>query len=286
MEKRDNVRPNLAVLHPHALAQVCRRSHLRPAADLAAYIAVHWVMEWDVPEGESYPQQVLPNPCVQIIVNAKSVDVLGIVTSAFTATLAGREFVLGVKFRPAGFYPFVQRPVAEFTDQRLPLSGIWPDAPVAGICRRAADGDSQGVVELMEATLRRRLTPTLPEISQAVDLIAATPTLLTVEDLAGHSGLTVRTLQRLFHRYVGVGPKWVIRRYRLQEAAARIEAGETEDWADLAQRLGYFDQSHFVREFSELAGQPPAAYGKGRPADPPPKQLLTRLERHGAFRRG
>lgn len=272
MEKRDRSRPNLAVLHPEALARVCKRSHVRPATDLAPYVAVYWVMEWDVPAGERYAQQVLPNPCVQMIVSAKAVEVLGIVTSAFTATLEGREFVLGVKFRPAGFYAFAQRPVAEFTDRRVELASLWGEAPVEAIRQRAAEGDSGGVVDLVEGMLRGRLPQaeaSHERVSEAIDIIAATPALLTVEDLAQRCDLAPRTLQRLFHRYVGVGPKWVIRRYRLQEAAARIEAGETEDWADLAQRLGYFDQSHFIREYRELAGQAPAAYGKGRPEDRP-----------------
>ena len=260
------------MLHPEALSRICKRSHLQPAADLAPYIAVYWVMEWDVPPGESYAQQVLPNPCVQIIVSPREVEVLGIVTTAFTATLEGSEFVLGVKFRPAGFYPFAQRPVAEITGRRVPLASLWAEAPVQAIRQRAAEHDSRGVVASIEATPRDRLQQAgtaQQRVSEAIDIIATKPALLTVEDLAQQSHLAPRTLQRLFHRYVGVGPKWVIRRYRLQEAAARIEAGETEDWADLAHRLGYFDQSHFIREFRELAGQPPAAYGKGRPEDRP-----------------
>ena len=69
-------------------------------------------------------------------------------------------------------------------------------------------------------------------------------------------------LQRLCRRYVGVGPKWLIRRFRLQEAAARVEAGETQNWADLSRQLGYFDQAHFVNEFTALVGQSPAAYAR------------------------
>ncbi len=46
------------------------------------------------------------------------------------------------------------------------------------------------------------------------------------EELAARFDIGVRNLQRLFGRYVGVSPKWVIRRFRLQEAAEQMEEGE------------------------------------------------------------
>jgi AraC-like DNA-binding protein len=52
----------------------------------------------------------------------------------------------------------------------------------------------------------------------------------------------------------------VIRRYRLQEAAARLASGEEFDLASLAQSLGYFDQAHFTSDFHKLVGRPPAQY--------------------------
>ena len=74
-------------------------------------------------------------------------------------------------------------------------------------------------------------------------------------------GIPARTLQRLFERYVGVSPKWVLRRYRVHEAAARLaDGGSTITWAEVAAELGYFDQSHFIRDFTAAVGMTPAAY--------------------------
>lgn len=69
-----------------------------------------------------------------------------------------------------------------------------------------------------------------------------------------------RALQRLFSDYVGVSPKWVIRRLRLHQAAFRLASAEAFDLARLAQELGYFDQAHFTRDFTNLVGRPPAQY--------------------------
>ena len=100
----------------------------------------------------------------------------------------------------------------------------------------------------------------LDRVYRIADRIATDSTLLTVEQVARVCGLSGRTLQRLFRTYVGVSPKWMIRRCRIQEAAARLEDGDVRSWADLALALGYADQSHFINDFRRLVGRPPASY--------------------------
>jgi hypothetical protein len=69
-----------------------------------------------------------------------------------------------------------------------------------------------------------------------------------------------RSLQRLFSNYVGVSPKWVIQRFRLQEAVSHLSKNEPVDLAALAQALGFFDQAHLTRNFTRLVGCSPLAY--------------------------
>ena len=74
--------------------------------------------------------------------------------------------------------------------------------------------------------------------------------------------MSLRALQRLFNDAVGVGPKWVINRYRMHEAVARVQAGQPVSWAALAQDLGYFDQAHFIADFRKLVGRTPGDYAQ------------------------
>jgi transcriptional regulator GlxA family with amidase domain len=85
----------------------------------------------------------------------------------------------------------------------------------------------------------------------------------TAAALAKAAGLSLRALQRLFHDYVGVPPKWVIARFRLQEAAWRLAEGR-DDLAGLAAELGFFDQAHFNRDFTRLLGVAPGEYRRRR----------------------
>jgi AraC-like DNA-binding protein len=90
--------------------------------------------------------------------------------------------------------------------------------------------------------------------------MAASRELTRVEHVATACGLSTRSLQRLFRRWVGVGPKWVLARHRLWDAAAAIDTGGADDLADLAARLGWFDQAHFSRDFRSTVGCTPSEY--------------------------
>lgn len=256
-------RARLAVLNPVELARRCRRSHLAPSPDLEPFIAVAWMLEWDLEGAAPHTQRVVSNPCVQIVVDEAGARLMGVVTGPFAVTLSGRGFVFGLRFRAGGFRPFWPGPVAELTDRTLPLREAMPEVDVEHLRQRAACADGEGILNCLEAALRSRGggdDARAGQVRAIAERIADDGSLLTVEQVAAEFGLRVRTLQRLFRNYVGVSPKWLIRRYRMQEAAARAEAGEAPSWSELAYRLGYFDQAHLVNDFTRMIGVPPEEY--------------------------
>ena len=54
----------------------------------------------------------------------------------------------------------------------------------------------------------------------------------------------------------------MLRRYRLHEAAAALAREQGRPWAEVAAELGYFDTSHFIRDFTAAVGTTPAAYAQ------------------------
>jgi AraC-like DNA-binding protein len=102
----------------------------------------------------------------------------------------------------------------------------------------------------------------VPLLTMIVDAVASDRAIVRVEQLVAQFGLSKRALQRLFHEYVGVTPKWVIQRYRLFEAAEQLAAGNTNG-ARVAHELGYFDQAHFIRDFKALVGRSPLEFARG-----------------------
>ncbi len=126
-------------------------------------------------------------------------------------------------------------------------------------------------IAAIEHFLRERLPapdPTVALIDTIVAEIFARREIQRVEDLAAGFGYSARSLQRLFSDYFGVSPKWVLRRYRLQEAADRLSEGRARSLEALALELGYFDQAHFNRDFKSLVGRTPAEYARQAAAQP------------------
>ncbi len=87
-----------------------------------------------------------------------------------------------------------------------------------------------------------------------------------LSQLCATAGTGQRSLQRLFLQHAGVSPTWVLRRYRLLEAAEAVRSGERVSWAHVATELGYADQAHLTRDFRAAIGQTPAAYAKSQAA--------------------
>nr|WP_232233887.1 AraC family transcriptional regulator [Micromonospora chokoriensis] len=143
---------------------------------------------------------------------------------------------------------------------RPPLPAGRLAAPQEVVCA-GTDDERCGALDALLTGWSPEPDPMAGEAVRLAEAIRTDRTVLRVDDFAARHDLPVRRLQRLFMEYVGVGPKWVIRRYRLQEAVEQA-AGGPLSWADLAADLGYSDQAHLVRDFTAVAGVSPAAYAR------------------------
>jgi AraC-like DNA-binding protein len=223
----------------------------------------YWSVRWSLPEGESYLSETLPFPCVNLVFEADRARINGIYTRRFARTLRGTGRVFGVRFRPGAFAPFFPRPIEELTDRVLPFTRVF--GPEARALERSLTGLSKDTarVRAFEAFLEPRLPAADREREQVaaiVELAFSQPSLTRVEALARAARLPTRSLQRLFKRYLGVSPKWLLCRARIQEAAQRVAAGDSIDWAALAADLGYFDQAHLAHDFKAQLGKTPRQY--------------------------
>jgi AraC-like DNA-binding protein len=236
-------------------------ARFRPASELAEAIEHYWRVRWNAPE--PYTQHTLSNASVHLVFEAGRCRVQGVTTGRFTRVLEGRGRVFGVKFRPAGFRQFHGSSVSALTDASVAIRLVFGEAGEALAARVLATEDEAAVVDMLDGFFRDRLPtpdPMVRTLNEVVARIVADRTITRVDDLAAMTGTGVRTLQRLFGEYVGVTPKWVIRRYRLHDAERRLAAGEDVDLPALAQDLGYYDQAHFANDFRAVAGRPPGAY--------------------------
>jgi AraC-like DNA-binding protein len=244
-----------------------RYRHLRYHAspDLDPFVEHYWSVDWDLRGQPPHRVETLPHPSVHLIFErAGKSEVWGPARAKFSRLLQRKGRVFAVKFRPGGFYPFVQVSVSRFTDVVIALKDIF-GAQGADLDRAVLKSDDCSCIAAIEAFLRS-LHPLSDEnasrASEIVYAVAKEREILKVQDLVERYRMDKRTLQRLFARYVGVSPKWVIQRYRLHEAAEQLSARTTLSQSELALNLGYSDQAHFVRDFKAIVGVSPVAYAR------------------------
>jgi AraC-like DNA-binding protein len=262
LEKRDTPLPR-GMVDPVGTARRIRVERYKPSPRLAPFVDNIWIIDWDLTGRSPEVQKVLSSPNANLVLGPGRSGLFGVIRGISSQTLEGRGKVVGLRFRSGGLRPFLSGPVAALTDRMVPLQVVTGIDDQETKARVLAQDGHRAMVQAVEALLERRL----PEPDPTVDLVCAAVALarcengpMQAEALAGATGIGLRTLQRLFREYVGVSPKWVIRRYRLQEAAVRLAKGSNEPLADLAASLGYFDQSHLARDFTQLFGCPPSEY--------------------------
>lgn len=258
--------PTLGILNPAAGLQHFELHRHAPAPDLARLVDWHWVVRWSLVA--PFEQEILPHPCVNLAIEARGeargASVHGIGTRREVVRLEGTGRVVATKFKPGGFFPFSPLPMRGLVDRVVPLAEVFGGA--AERLERAVldEPDDALAVRALEELLRaRKEGPGGPGLDEAMALAARAQedrNIHRAEDLARVAGVSVRTLHRAFERYIGVGPKWIIRRSRVQEAAERVASGAPVAWAALAAELGYHDQAHLIRDFKAQVGFTPAAY--------------------------
>lgn len=269
------------MLRPDEFAQHVALERLAASGGAQRWVENHWCLRWDMPAGAKFVSQVLPHPTCSLTVELGShprdgvppggaVVVTGVATRRFDVDVAGWGRVVGVKFRPGGLAALTGRAASAWTDRTVPATEVIPPPLVATLCDPDLADRPPEWAATAEAGLRDLAPADDARYTDLLDIVAgmlADRSLLTVADVCARYALSERTLQRLFTHYVGVGPKWVLARYRMHDVVTAIDDGYDGTLTDLAARSGWYDQAHFTRDFTALVGVPPGQYRAARRRD-------------------
>lgn len=250
-----------------------------PLTEVAAY---YWWVTWRREVRAPFRQQVLSHPVTHLTVEAAEGGVLhglpvpaglvhGLVTKVFTVDLPVAGRVSGIAFHPGGLAALLGRGVDGLTDTVVPAGEVL--GGVAGRLTRdvLAEDDDAARRDVLVGHLAEVLAPRLDAVRaddgyrtvlEAVTLMQRREH-VSLGPVAEQLHVSVRTLQRLFARYVGTSPLWVLRRHRLQDAVAALDAGQGQDLSALAASLGFADHAHLTRAFTAVVGVPPSTYRGG-----------------------
>lgn len=240
-----------------------------PGPGLADLVRRYWMPVWSLPPGGVSQQRVLQYPVCLVVVSDSYARFYGVRTGLSVTELAGTGWALGAMLQPAAGELVLRRPVTEVTDRFIELAEA-PGVDGAGLTERVREsvGDAPGDPTrrlAAVARLEQELIGLLPVddegrlVNAVVEYVEGDPEVMRVRQVCTKFDITERTLQRLLARRLGLHPKWLIQRRRLQDAAARLRSGPG-DLARVAADLGYADQAHFTRDFRTVTGLTPGDF--------------------------
>src|SRR3954454_10864273 len=261
------------VLRPHEFARYFQLDRRPAGSKVSHWVENHWSLRWDLPEGRSFASQLPAHPTVSLTAELGShprpglpdghLFVTGVATQRFDVDARGWGRVAGVRFRPGGLTALTGQPASGWTDRSVAAAAVLPDE----LCTELADPDlvedPRGWAAVAETGLSALAPEPDPRYDELLGIVAdmlGDRSLLTVKEVGRRHGMTARTLQRLFLHYIGVGPKWVLARYRMHDVVTDLDDGYDGTLTDLAQRYGWYDQAHFTRDFVTLVGVAPSEY--------------------------
>lgn len=269
----------LGILDKNLMKDQVYHRRFQVSSALARFIEHYWYVSWDFIEAEKTlawqppVQAVLTHPSVHISMEQQQLRLYGVQRRVFTRELCGTSQVVGIKFKPGGFFPYTDYPMHLLTDQHSDITVLSNSALMSAVVQCSNDlaqtpAASSAIAELI-SRLDQQMLRYLPDIDAAVnadlqrierlmEVVKAVPN-LNVSRLSRHIGLPQRQLQRLCRKMIGVTPKWLITRSRMQWIAEQLAQG-CENWREYIERFDYSDQAHFINDFKKHVGKTPRQY--------------------------
>ena len=253
--------------------------HFRPAQILAPYIRHYYIFE---SEGNTtYEDTVFPSGDMEVIFNLgggiwesfhengfhknPAIELWGQITRPLPIRSSGAHLMLGVRFFTHATSFLLNDEIGVFNDQVSDLADVI-GRNIQDLRSRLQEADSNTArITLLDNFFTDKLTQTsrrqdrLDKVGRILTSITKDPTENNIGRVAGTFGITTRYLHKLVYQHTGLSPKSFDKIHRFKTSLKLI--GENKlPLTSIAYDAGYFDQSHFIRDFKSYTGLTPSAY--------------------------
>lgn len=254
----------------------------KPKQPLSKFIDTLWLCEGH--EAQLKDTRILPTGTLELVINLRQNElrffdierpenwscfsgaiVSGAAGHGFAPGIAEETFIIGVHFKPGGAFPFLGLPADDLANTHVDLETLW-GSPASQLRERLCETRTSAErFQLLQEALFSRLCHGLEQhyaVSAALTMFRKNQAGSTIREIAKYLGLSQRRFIQVFKAEVGMTPKLFSRIQRFQQTRTLIQRNPSPNWAALAVDLGYFDQSHLIRDFLEFSGLSPSDYLK------------------------
>lgn len=255
---------------------------IQPPAHLSFYVRYFWVLESDVDESMPFQHQSMADGCPELLFHYKGqfqrmnpegreegCFISGLqAQSQHSKTFSAKDDLglFGVSLYPYAIPELLGIPSAEFSNLMPDLSqllGCHSSGLEEKIMLCTNNRQRMAIIcEFLETKLRSVSTQN-QGISKTINFLLNSKENQDIIALAERNFLSLRQFERNFKQLSGFSPKLFTRIRRFQSALEK-HRDTGLSLTQIAYDCGYYDQSHFIREFREFSGNHPGHFFSGK----------------------
>jgi len=245
-----------------------------PSPPLADYVEMMW--HWENYTSSHTKERILPVGLMELTFNLSGHDfvidgretsrtpiiLVGTQTEHFVIDTSRPTTLLSVLFKSGVAQDVMGVSAKELLNQIVPLSDVWG-------CSDSLYNQLMSTVDvaerfrILETTLLTQLNHQRERhyaVEYALSALTAPVQQVSIADVQADVALSPPRFIQVFRDEVGFTPKLFSRLQRFHQVLDAVAGVDIVDWADLALRFGYYDQSHLINDFRKFAGISPTDY--------------------------
>ena len=251
----------------------------KPHSDLESLIKHYWTLEVPILDSPQ-KQRVVPDGNIEMIFmlgddvkRFTSADeyiiqpramVIGQITEPFYILPTGRVETFAVSFYPYGFANFITMPMNDLANRETVLESLFEGNSTDELEKNVVNAsDASTRIQHIENFLFEKLKDDSISdeiLKSTVDTLFSSKGNTQISAILKNDQSKRKQLERKFRKQIGASPKQLSKVIRLQAALKMLLDRDSNSLTNIAYESGYYDQSHFIRDFKEFTGISPKEF--------------------------
>lgn len=243
----------------------------QPHPILQQYVACYWSAIADQPPFHQR-ESLIPDGTIEFMFNfgdhyfhlegenrhaITGAHIIGIRKKALFISQPGRQNFFCIRFRIGGVYPFFRLPVRDYTSGFYTMSDLFGNQVVILEEMLFDAKNNEQRTRIADQFLLNRLNEANTDYSFVKKCIPGLLKAPRLEDVLRDFNISYKYLERRFQTVMGLTPKEFTKIYRFTKSVKSMYSGRYDSLTMIGGQSGYYDQSHFIRDFKSLTGYSP-----------------------------
>lgn len=244
----------------------------KPQSQLSPYIENYLLIQCD----EDFNKSVIPHHSFVLTIKLKgnhhyriqsdlktlpSISLSGLRKTVKHNTLSKGTEIIIVKFQPWGAFSLLNMSMYELNEIGISGYDLLDKTELDDLHSKLQETkDNHSKIDHIESFLLKTIKNKNIDrrILESISQMKHSQGTIKIKEIASVVNLSIDTFEKKFRKVIGNTPKQFSSIIRMNSAIREIQ--KYNSFTKLAYDFGYFDQSHFIKEFKSFTGQTPTEF--------------------------